>query len=513
MSTAKSRIEAALREALAQRAPAVGDLPVLVERPKQADHGDYATSIALAAAKRLKCNPRDLARELAQATAAALEGIALAPDVAGPGFINFRLTPQARQAVVRDILAAGERYGRSETRRGERVMVEFVSANPTGPLTVASARNAAYGDSVARLLDFAGNTVEREFYVNDGGAQIDLFHQSIDARRRGEEPPPDGYQGDYVGELAELDADPVKVMEERIRETLERFRVHMDLWVHESEMEPLVEEALADIDLYEKEGARWLATSGWGDDKDRVVLRSDGRPTYFAVDVPHMRLKWGRGHERLIYVLGADHHGYIARLKAIAGALGHDPEQVEILIYQLVHLTEGGQARKVSKRRGDVVFLDELLDEIGVDAARWHLLSRGHEQAMDIDVDLARERTDKNPVYYVQYAHARIAGILRNAEGRASSPEPVGGVEPAERELVKRLAEFPAVVAEATERRGPHALPTYAIRAADDFHRFYHDHRVLESEEEPFRLALCRATASVIARSLDLMGVGAPERM
>jgi arginyl-tRNA synthetase len=226
-----------------------------------------------------------------------------------------------------------------------------------------------------------------------------------------------------------------------------------------------------------------------------------------------MRLKWNRGNERLIYVLGADHHGYIARLKAIAGALGRDPEQVEILIYQLVHVTEGGQARKVSKRRGDVVFLDDLLDEIGVDAARWHLLSRGHEQAMDIDVDLARERTEKNPVYYVQYAHARIAGILRNAEGRPSSPEPVGQVAPAERELVKRLAEFPAVVAEATERRGPHALPTYAIRVADDFHRFYHDHRVLESEEEPFRLALCNATASVIARALDLMGVEAPERM
>ena len=331
--------------------------------------------------------------------------------------------------------------------------------------------------------------------------------------RKGEEPPPDGYQGDYVTELAALDEDPVKAMEERIRETLERFRVHMDLWVRQSEMEPLVVDALAEIELYEKEGARWLATTKWGDDKDRVVVRSDGRPTYFAVDVPHMRLKWGRGHERLIYVLGADHHGYIARLKAIAGALGRDPEQVEILIYQLVHLTEGGEARKVSKRRGDVVFLDELLDEIGVDAARWHLLSRGHEQAMDIDVDLARERTEKNPVYYVQYAHARIAGILRNAEGRPASPEPVGSLAPAERELVKRLAEFPEVVAEATERRGPHALPTYAIRVADDFHRFYHDHRVLESEEEPFRLALCGATASVIARALELMGVEAPERM
>jgi len=212
-------------------------------------------------------------------------------------------------------------------------------------------------------------------------------------------------------------------------------------------------------------------------------------------------------------VLGADHHGYVARLKAIAGALGHDPDAVEVLIYQLVQLTEGGEARKVSKRRGDVVFLDDLLDEIGVDAARWHLLSRGHEQAMEIDIDLARERTDKNPVYYVQYAHARIAGILRNADGREASAQPTGELAAEERELVKRLAEFPSVVAEATVRRGPHALPTYAIRVADDFHRFYHHHRVLESDEEAFRLALCRATAVVIARALDLMGVEAPERM
>ena len=486
-------------------------VPVALERPANPEHGDYATNAAMRAAPMKRKLPMEIAEEL-RVVASGLPGVKDAA-VAPPGFVNLQLDPAWYGEALGEILAAGADYGAGSAAEPEKVQVEFVSANPTGPLTVASARNAAYGDSVARLLDFAGNTVDREFYVNDGGAQIDLFHQSVEARRRGEEPPPDGYQGDYVGELAALDTDPVKVMEERIRETLERFRVHMDLWVHQSEMEPLVEGALAEIELYEKEGARWLPTTGWGDDKDRVVLRSDGRPTYFAVDVPHMRLKWNRGHKRLIYVLGADHHGYIARLKAIAGALGRDPDQVEILIYQLVHVTEGGQARKVSKRRGDVVFLDELLDEIGVDAARWHLLSRGHEQAMDIDVDLARERTEKNPVYYVQYAHARIAGILRNAKGRPSSPEPVGQVAPAERELVKRLAEFPTVVAEATERRGPHALPTYAIRVADDFHRFYHDHRVLESEEEPFRLALCNATASVIARALDLIGVEAPERM
>jgi arginyl-tRNA synthetase len=278
-------------------------------------------------------------------------------------------------------------------------------------------------------------------------------------------------------------------------------------------MEEVLDEALSQIELFDREGARWLESTRWGDDKDRVVVRADGRPTYLAADVPHMLLKFDRGHERLIYVLGADHHGYVARLKAIAGALGRDPDSVEVLIYQLVQLTEAGAARKVSKRRGDVVFLDELLDEIGVDAARWHLLSRGHEQAMEIDVDLARERTDKNPVYYVQYAYARIAGILRNAEGREAAPTPGGPLAAEERELVKRLAEFPSVVEEATERRGPHALPTYAIRVADDFHRFYHHHRVLESDEEPFRLALCRATALVIARALDLMGVEAPERM
>jgi arginyl-tRNA synthetase len=486
-------------------------VPVTLERPNNPEHGDYATNAALRAAPLKRKAPMEIAEEL-RVIASGLPGVKDAA-VAPPGFVNIQLDPAWYGEALGEILAAGAEYGAGSAADHERVQVEFVSANPTGPLTVASARNAAYGDSVARLLDFAGHTVEREFYVNDVGAQVDLFRASVEARRRGEEPPADGYLGDYVADLAKEDGDPVEPMLERIRATLERFRVHMDLWVRQSEMEAVLEEALAEIELYDEEGARWLATTKWGDDKDRVVVRADGRPTYLAADIPHMRLKWGRGHERLIYVLGADHHGYIARLKAIAGALGHDPEAVEVLIYQLVQLSEGGEARKVSKRRGDVVFLDELLDEIGIDAARWHLLARGHEQAMEIDVDLARERSEKNPVYYVQYAHARIAGILRNAQGRTASPEAGAGLEPEERELVKRLAEFPAIVAEATERRGPHALPTYAIRVADDFHRFYHHHRVLESDEEPFRLALCEATASVIARALHLIGVKAPERM
>jgi arginyl-tRNA synthetase len=484
---------------------------VELERPSNPEHGDYATNAALRAAPVRRMPPMEIAEEL-RVVASALPGVKDAA-VAPPGFVNLQLDLAWYGEALAEILEAGSDYGGGSAAEPEKVQVEFVSANPTGPLTVASARNAAYGDSVARLLDFAGNTVEREFYVNNAGAQIDLFRASVVARRRGEGPPPGGYQGDYIAELAALDADPVVVMEERIRETLERFRVQMDIWVHQSEMEAVLDDALAEIELYEKEGARWLATTSWGDDKDRVVVRADGRPTYFAVDVPHMRLKWNRGHERLIYVLGADHHGYIARLKAIAGALGRNPEQVEILIYQLVHLTEGGEARKVSKRRGDVVFLDELLDEIGVDAARWYLVSRGHDQAIDIDIELARERSEKNPVYYVQYAHARIAGILRNAGSMEPSADPPAELAREERDLVKRLAEFPALVIEAVERRAPHAIPNYAIRVADDFHRFYHHHRVLGSDAEAFRLGLCRGVQSVIARCLDLIGVEAPERM
>ena len=298
-----------------------------------------------------------------------------------------------------------------------------------------------------------------------------------------------------------------------IQTTLGRFRVHVDDWVRETELE--VEPALAALEghTFEQEGALWLRTTAFGDDKDRVLVRADGRPTYLARDAAHTLWKYERGFQRLIYVLGADHHGYIARLKALAAAFGHDPEAVEVLIYQLVHLTEGGQARQMSKRRGDVVFLDELMDQIGVDAARWYLVRSSHEQPMDIDVDLAREKSEKNPVYYVQYAHARIAGILRNAGDAEAAAEPPSELADEERDLVKRLAEFPTVVTEATERRTPHALPVYAIRVADDFHRFYHHHRVLESEVETFRLALCQATKSVIARSLDLIGVEAPERM
>jgi arginyl-tRNA synthetase len=393
----------------------------------------------------------------------------------------------------------------------------MVSANPTGPITVAAARNGAYGDSVARLLEFGGDAVEREYYYNDAGAQMDRFRASVDARRRGEEPPEDGYRGSYVDDVAAVEGDPVPPMLAQIEESLERFRIHFDSWVKQSELESRLDEYLPRLDTYEKDGAVWARSSKYGDDDDRVLIRSPelgGGPTYRAADVVYLADKLDRGFDRAIYVLGADHHGTRNWYAAVARMLGYEPERVEVLLYQLVHLSKGGEQTKMSKRRGDVVFLEELIDEVGVDAARWYLVNRGPDQTIDIDVDLAAERTQKNPVYYVQYAHARIASILRNApETAAGEAEPGQPLAAEEKELIKRLLDFPAIAADAGERRGPQAIPAYAIRVADDFHRFYHEHRVLESESEAFRLALCRATQGVIARSLDLVGVEAPDRM
>ena len=487
--------------------------PVTLERPSRPEHGDYATNVALQQAPRDGRPPRDLAESLAR-EAARLPEVERA-EVAGPGFVNLFLASGWYGDALAEMLAAGEAYGGGSAAVQERVQVELVSANPTGPLTVGSARNAAYGDSVARLLEFAGHEVEREYYVNDVGRQTDLFRESVEARRRGEEPPVVGYTGDYVKEIAAEEGDPVERMLKVIEEELVEFRVPVDTWVLQGEVEREIPEAVAQLDTYEAEGTTWARTSAHGDDKDRPLRRSsDGSYLYFAGDIAYVRNKFGRGFDRLIYVLGADHHGYVGRLKAAASMLGYDPDRLEVLIYQLVHIVEGGEARQASKRRGDVVFLQELVEKIGIDASRWYLVSRGHDQPIDIDLDLAKERSEKNPVYYVQYAHARIAGILRNAGERqrsAEAPEEVAGEE---RDLIKRLAEFPEVVREATERRGPHAIPTYAIRLADDFHRFYHEHRVVGGgESEAFRLTLSRATQAVVARSLDLIGVEAPERM
>ena len=485
---------------------------VELERPSDPEHGDFATNAALQLAGARRQPPRELAAELA-AQVAALPDVERA-EVAGPGFVNLFLADNWFAAALAEMLEAGDRFGGGSAPLRERIQIEMVSANPTGPITVASARNGAYGDSVARLLEFAGHDVSREYYYNDSGAQMDSFRASVEAVRRGESVPEDGYQGAYIAELAAVPGDPVPAMLHRIEETLERFRVHFDSWTRQSVLEERLPDLLPRLDTYEHEGALWARSSAYGDDEDRVLIRSDGgAPTYRAADVAYLVDKLERGFDRAVYVLGADHHGTRNWYAAVARMLGYDPARVEVLLYQLVHLTRGGEQTKMSKRRGDVVFLDEFVEEIGVDAARWYLVNRGPDQTIEIDVDLAAERSQKNPVYYVQYAHARIAGILRNAAGAAVSPVPTGPLAVEERELVKRLAELPAVAADAAEKRGPQTIPAYAIRVADDFHRFYHEHRVLESEQEAFRLGLCRATQSVIARCLDLIGVSSPDTM
>jgi arginyl-tRNA synthetase len=498
------RLEAALGEAAGAE--------VALERPGDDAHGDYATNVAMRLAGVRRQAPRAIAEELAE-RAAALPDVTRA-EIAGPGFVNLWLAPAWYGDALGEMLAAGDQYGAGSARQREHVQVELVSANPTGPITVAHARNGAYGDSLARLLEFAGHEVEREYYYNDAGLQMERFRRSVEAVRRGEEPPEDGYHGAYIAELAAVPGDPVPPMLERIEATLRRFRIDFDEWALESALAARLPELLPRLDTYEKDGALWARSSAYGDDDDRVLVRSEGRgPTYRAADVVYLEDKLGRGFDRAIYVLGADHHGTRNWYAAAARMLGHDPERIEVLLYQLVNLTRAGTATKMSKRRGDVVFLDDFLDEIGVDAARWYLVSRGPDQAIDIDIDLAAERSQKNPVYYVQYAHARIAGILRNAGDAAPSAEPPAELAAEERDLVKRLAEFPALVADATARRGPHAIPTYAIRVADDFHRFYHHHKVLGSATQAFRLGLCTATRSVIARCLDLIGVEAPDTM
>jgi arginyl-tRNA synthetase len=493
---------------LAARLSDLAGAPVTLERPSDPVHGDYATNVALQTAPQHRRPPRELAAELAE-RAAELEGVERA-EVAGPGFLNIWVTAGWLEEALGEI---GTDYGAGAPERRQKIQVELISANPAGPLTVGSARNGAYGDSVARLLSYAGHVVEREYYFNDAGRQVDLFRASVEARRRGEELPEGGYQGEYVKELAKLDVDPVEYMLGEIRREVAEFRIAIDSWRRQGEIELEVPEVLPMLDTYEAEGTIWARTSAYGDDKDRPLIRSeDGSYLYFAADVAYVRDKLERGFDPAIYILGADHHGYVGRLKAAAAMLGYDPERIEALIYQLVHIVEGGQTKKISKRRGDVVFLHELIDKIGVDATRWYLVSRGHDQPIDIDVDLAAERTQKNPVYYVQYAHARIAGILRNAESERGGAAPAE-LEKEERDLIKRLLEFPEIAAESAERRAPHAIPIYAIRVADDFHRFYHEHRVVGSDTEAFRLGLVRATQTVIARCLDLIGVEAPERM
>jgi len=510
-----------------------------LERPRKAGFGDYSTNAAMLLAPTLGVPPREVAERLGAALQRRLGAQVDKVEVAGPGFLNLFLSDTWYLAAIADVLAAGDGFGAGTQQ--ERIQVEFVSANPTGPLTAASGRHAAFGDALARILELAGNTVEREYYFNDSGGQVLRLGQSIQARARGEEPPDDGYQGEYVADLAtripdaaakppeELAAAAVAIVMAGIRTTLERFRVHFDRWYSERtlyEGEPSAwqrtrEQLEAEGRSYRSEGALWLRTTALGDDKDRVLERSTGEPTYFAADVAYHWDKLDRGYDRLINVLGADHHGYVGRLRAAVAAVGADPARLEIPILQFVHVVEAGARASMSKRRGDYVGLDELIEEIGVDATRWFMLSRSADSTVDLDLGLAREQSAENPVYYVQYAHARIASVLAKAGAERvaaalAAPHEGLALEPAERELVKKLLAFPAEVAEAADRRAPHRIAVYALETAQAFTAFYRDCHVIGAEPaalESFRLSLSVATQRVIARALGLLGVTAPARM
>jgi arginyl-tRNA synthetase len=537
-----SELRGAVSQAATElRGDGLVDLPRL-ERPPKADFGDYSTNAALLLAPELGEPPRTIAERLGDALGSRLGPAVEKVEIAGPGFLNLFMADAWYVAAVAGLVAAGEGYGEGQPAVRERVNVEFVSANPTGPITVASGRHAAYGDSLCRILELAGHEVEREYYVNDYGTQIRLFGESIRARARGEEPPEAGYRGDYVTELAEqidgaVDAEPeelatrgVELMLERIRATLGRFRVRMDLFfsersLHESGAVRRALDALEEREhVYPLEGAVWLRTTTFGDDKDRVLMRSSGEVTYIGADIPHHEAKLVRGYDRVINVFGADHHGYVGRLSAAWQAIGGDPARFEIVIMQLVNLMEGGRRAQMSKRQGEFVTLDDLLDDIGVDAARWFLLQRSHDTTLDLDLELARRHSQENPVYYVQYAHARIASILRKAGDErviqalaadlAESPE---RLHPSARGLVKRLLEFPGEVVAAAERRAPHRLTAYSHETAQEFSAFYRDCKVIgaaeEGGDENLRLAICVLTKRVLARSLDLLGVDAPAEM
>jgi arginyl-tRNA synthetase len=569
-------------EDLADRSPIGGGLAdrrgaISLERPPRADFGDYSTNAALLLAPGVGAAPREVAERLGETLQSQLGTSLERFEVAGPGFLNLFLADSWFAQALAGVLAATDAYGAGQAQTVEHILVEFVSANPTGPMHVGHARNAAYGDALARVLAFHGHRVEREFYVNDAGSQVRKLGESVRALARGEEVAEDGYRGDYVARLvhlakadskdaAELGRDAVGAMVGEMQASLAAFAVQdFDRWAYESalhEGDPSrVAHALSILEqqghTYRSEGALWLRTTDYGDDKDRVLVRSSGEHTYFASDIAYHQDKRERGFDRQIDVWGADHHGYVARMKAAYAALGGDPEQLELLIMQLVHLVRRGERAQMSKRAGEFVTLDELLEEIGVDATRWYLLARSHDTTVDLDLDLAREQSSENPVYYVQYAHARIASVLAKAgeervrtalaevegEGAPGAVEALDGgkisagvealdvvdaldgadaldgvppLDPAERALIKQLLAFPAEVAEAAARRAPHRIAAYALELAQSFTAFYRDCHVLGAEPETvesLRIALCVASRRTIARCLDLLGVSAPEEM
>ncbi len=542
-------------------------------RPADEAHGDYATPLCLQLAKVAKRSPRALAEELRERLLADPEiaGLVEKIEVAGAGFLNFTLSAQAYTSVMRLMMDQGEEVGRGPVRPEPRVNLEFVSVNPNGPLHVGHGRYAAYGDSLHRLLNFSGLNVFAEFYINDHGRQMDRFGRSVAARyaqAHGIElpVPEDGYQGDYVHETAAAlageegdamlpvlrrlaatlregpageewpdDAEVAGVvaffrahgcalMLEEMRSELAAFRVLFDCWfsetvLHESgRLERVIEELLASGEAYREGDAIWLRTTSRGDDKDRVLIRSNEQPTYFAADIAYHEDKLERGFGHLINIWGADHHGYVPRMKAAVEILSGRPGTLEVIIGQLVNLLEEGELKQMSTRRGEMVTLAELVDAIGVDAARFFLVMRSHDQTLDLDIGLARKHSQDNPVYYVQYAHARISSILRNAPAELKPTVESGpGVfaSPYERDLIKRLESFSSVVQDAAERRAPHRIAAYAQELAADFHVFYKHCRVLgvEPHKGSARLALCLVSKRVIGRCLDLLGVSAPDSM
>jgi arginyl-tRNA synthetase len=534
-------------------APVGGDATapeVEIERPANPDHGDFATNLALKLARPYRRAPLDIARPLAAAIEAddrdPRTGSPIASvDFAPPGFLNLRLADAALEETIARIVAEPGGWGRVPPVRPRAVNVEFVSANPTGPLTIGNARGAFVGDLLCRILEAGGQTVTREYYFNDSGGQIDKLGASVLAIRRGEPVPEDGYHGDYVGELAAIvpddvwisataaDADGARILgswaagvvRAGIEASLDRLGVHFDVWTSEGSLHAngWVERAVAAMrergTAYEQDGALWQRTTAHGDDKDRVLIRSNGLPTYFAADAGYLLEKFSRGFDQIIYVWGIDHHGYVARTKAAAADLGIDPDRVQMLLTGWVSLVRGSEVIAMSKRKGDVYLLDQLLDDVGADAARWFFASRSANIDIDIDVELAKRQSAENPVFYVQYAHARIASILRKAAGVGLEPAPgVEGLlaEAPEAALARAIVRFPEVIEDAVRAEETQGVTAYATELATQFHAFYRDARVVD-ETEPVRsagrLALVSAARITLANALGLLGISAPDSM
>ena len=543
-------ISAAIGAAI-ERGDLVGTIPVTIplERPKNRDHGDYATSVALQLAKPAGMSPRAVA-ELLQSDLLDLPEVS-SVEIAGPGFINITLNRSNQAELVSTILSSPETYGTGNSLSGVSINLEFISANPTGPLHLGHTRWAAVGDSLGRVLSAAGALVTREFYINDRGNQMDLFGKSVEAAALGQPIPEDGYQGDYISELADAVVEENPKIKELAAETryesfreaaykvqlaeqqgvLETFNTHFDVWFSERSLHEAgaVEHALTKLrtqgHVFDSEGAIWLRTTDFGDDKDRVITKANGDLTYFASDTAYYINKRERGFDICIYMLGADHHGYVNRLRATAACAGDNPDyNVEILIGQLVKIMEGGEEVKLSKRAGTIITLEELVEKVGVDAARYTLIRYPVDTPMVMDIDILRRNTNENPVYYVQYAHARIAAVLRNV-AELGIPVGLSNFDPSqlshdrENELLGTLAEFPVVVAAAATFREPHRVARYLEELAGVYHGFYADCRVLPLGEEAIsplhsaRANLCAATKQVLANGLELLGVSAPERM